>query len=413
MYQLYRDFHLPPFFSYWGQNTSGDQKSLDEYCRDDTVDIIMAGFMNVYNSTGGQPEINFANLCSAGGNGVFKGTALPQCQFMTDQIQKCQAAGKAVLLSLGGGAGDEKVGFQSQAQAQQLADTIWNEFLGGNSSTRPLGAAVLDGVDFDVEIGGPQFIADFVNRIRSNSQNSQKKFYVTAAPQCPNIPDHMVGEAIENSDIDAVWVQFYNNPACNMNSPGYASSLDAWMKYLAAHSFNKNMKVFIGSAVDNKAAGQGFVDSATLAKDITQAKGAYASQFGGAMIFDITEAVNNTVYKLEDLTTALRAGDSTSNPTGSASEPAQTASAPASTASGAVDAASEAADAVSSAIDAAFGATDAIPEPTETTSKPTETTSQPIATPITTKAASKPIVSSRFIRPDYIHGRRRPGVLPM
>lgn len=48
-----------------------------------------------------------------------------------------------MTLSLGGAGGS--VGFQSDAQAQALADTIWNLFLGGSSSTRPFGDAVLDG----------------------------------------------------------------------------------------------------------------------------------------------------------------------------------------------------------------------------------------------------------------------------
>jgi hypothetical protein len=34
--------------------------------------------------------------------------------------------------------------------------TIWNNFLGGRSSSRPLGDAVLDGIDFDIIHGTPQ-----------------------------------------------------------------------------------------------------------------------------------------------------------------------------------------------------------------------------------------------------------------
>ncbi len=61
-------------------------------------------------------------------------------------------------------------------------------FLGGSSSTRPFGAAVLDGIDLDIEGGGTTYFATFINRIRTLAAGSPKKYYFTAAPQCP-FPD--------------------------------------------------------------------------------------------------------------------------------------------------------------------------------------------------------------------------------
>lgn len=55
----------------------------------------------------------------------------------------CQSKGKIVTMSLGGATGS--VGFSSDSQAETFADTVWNTFLGGSSSTRPFGNAVLDG----------------------------------------------------------------------------------------------------------------------------------------------------------------------------------------------------------------------------------------------------------------------------
>lgn len=46
-------------------------------------------------------------------------------------------------MSLGGATGSGS--FTSDAQGSAFADTIWNLFLGGSSSTRPFGDAVLDG----------------------------------------------------------------------------------------------------------------------------------------------------------------------------------------------------------------------------------------------------------------------------
>jgi hypothetical protein len=39
----------------------------------------------------------------------------------------------------------------SSEDARIVATYLWNNFLGGHSSTRPLGDAVLDVIDFDIE----------------------------------------------------------------------------------------------------------------------------------------------------------------------------------------------------------------------------------------------------------------------
>ena len=74
---------------------------------------------------------------------MFSGTDLANCQFMASAIESCQSKGKLVTISLGGGGADPS--FSSDSQASGFADTIWNLFLGGSSSTRPFGSAVLDG----------------------------------------------------------------------------------------------------------------------------------------------------------------------------------------------------------------------------------------------------------------------------
>ena len=147
-------------------------------------------FLNVFFSEGGLPEINLANvwlpfihssltkvwliewkICSAE-TGVFPGTELANCQFLAADIKACQAKGKIVTLSLGGATGAAM--FSSDAQAQTFADTIWNLFLGGSSSTRPFADAVLDGVDLDIEGGGSTGLAAFVSRIRSHASGASK-----------------------------------------------------------------------------------------------------------------------------------------------------------------------------------------------------------------------------------------------
>ena len=69
---------------------------------------------------------------------------MPICTSVGADIKACQAKGKLVTLSLGGAGGS--VGFQSDDQGVALADQVWDMFLGGSSSTRPFGDAILDGL---------------------------------------------------------------------------------------------------------------------------------------------------------------------------------------------------------------------------------------------------------------------------
>lgn len=127
-------------------------------------------------------------------------------------------------MSLGGATG--AASFTSDAQAQQFADTVWNIFLGGSSSTRPFGDAVLDGyvlsilvttvvinincvrsIDLDIEGGGSVGFPAFVTRLRSHFNGASKSYYVTAAPQCP-FPDAYLGSVINAVGFDAIYVQF-------------------------------------------------------------------------------------------------------------------------------------------------------------------------------------------------------------
>ncbi|KAJ7868359.1 chitinase [Mycena olivaceomarginata] len=141
------------------------------------------------------------NICND--NGVSG-----SCASLAAGIQACQAKGKLVTLSLGGG-GTTTARFGSDAAAISFADTIWNDFLGGSSGAhRPFGAAVLDGVDLDIESGTNTGYAAFANRIRTLWAGASKPYYLTAAPQCP-FPDAWVGNALSTAWFDAVYVQFY------------------------------------------------------------------------------------------------------------------------------------------------------------------------------------------------------------
>ncbi|KAJ6544831.1 glycoside hydrolase family 18 protein [Mycena vulgaris] len=285
---------------YYGQNSygasnSGDtanwQKDISAYCQDTAINAIPIAFVDVFFSTGGLPDLNMANA----NDPVFAGTGLANCQFLAAGIQACQAAGKIVTLSIGGASGAAT--FSSDAQGKAFADTIWNLFLGGTSSTRPFGAAVLDGVDLDIEGGGSTGFAAFVTQIRAHAAGASKQYYVTAAPQCP-FPDAWLGSVINAVAFDALYVQFYNN-FCSVTafSNPNAWNFGTWDNWAKTVSPNRNIKIFIGAPASPSAAGSGYVDAATLGSIALQTRAQYSS-FGGIMLWDASQAYANGRFDL-------------------------------------------------------------------------------------------------------------------
>ncbi|KAK0480304.1 glycoside hydrolase family 18 protein [Armillaria novae-zelandiae] len=283
---------------YYGQNSYGAtssvqslwQQNLAFYCQDDTIDTFPLAFLTVFFGTDNLPEINLASTCNSVDNSVFSGTSLANCQFMASDIKTCQAAGKVITLSLGGATGAAT--FSSDSQAEEFAQTIWDLFLGGSSSTRPFGDAVLDGIDLDIEGGGSTGFVAFVNKIRSLSSGASKKYYVTAAPQCV-FPDAYLGSVLNSAEFDAIYVQFYNN-WCGLQNYANANAWNfaTWDNWAKNTSPNPNVKVYIGAPASSTAAGSGYVDAATLANIATQTRNQYSS-FGGVMFWDASQAYAN------------------------------------------------------------------------------------------------------------------------
>ncbi|KAF7727519.1 Chitinase 1, partial [Apophysomyces ossiformis] len=285
----------------WGQNSYGAangndpanwQKPLAFYCDDDTVDVFPVSFVTKFFSTGGLPEINLANYCNTHDNASFPNSNLANCSALGDDIKYCQKRGKAVTISLGGATGG--VGFSTQDQAVQFADIIWNLFLGGSSKTRPFGDAVLDGVDLDIEGGGANYYSDFLTALKAKFKTSDKKYYITAAPQCV-YPDANLGATINAVGFDAIYVQFYNNP-CGLQTytPGKGSNWnfgiwDYWARHISP---NKDVKVYIGAPASSSAAGGGYIPLDRLKQVAVDMRNSFPS-FGGVMFWDASQAYAN------------------------------------------------------------------------------------------------------------------------
>ncbi|PKU60123.1 acidic endochitinase-like [Dendrobium catenatum] len=250
---------------YWGQN--GNEGSLADTCGSGDYAFVILAFLCSFGN-GQKPQLNLAGHCDPYSNG---------CTGLSSDIKSCQKQGIKVLLSIGGGAGSYIL--TSKDDARQVSTYIWNNYLGGQSSSRPLGDAVLDGVDFDIEGGSPDHYDDLAKYLSAYS-NQGKKVYLSAAPQCP-YPDAWVGKALDTGLFDYIWVQFYNNPPCQYSGGKPTNLEDAWNQWTDGI---KATEFFLGLPAAPDAAGSGFIPTGDLTSVVLPAiKG--SSKYGGVMLW--------------------------------------------------------------------------------------------------------------------------------
>lgn len=254
---------------YWGQN--GQEGTLSDTCATGNYNYVVLAFLPTFGN-GATPMLNLAGHCDPYSNG---------CTKLSSDIQFCQSKGIKVLLSIGGAAGGYSL--SSSEDAKQVATYLWNNFLSGTSSSiRPLGPAVLDGIDFDIEGGTNQHwgeLATYLFRY-GNRGEGNKKVYLTAAPQCP-FPDAWIGDALTTGLFDYVWVQFYNNPPCQYNPSNVQSFEDAWKQWTLSIPADK---IFLGLPAAPQAAGSGFIPASELTTTVLPSiKG--SEKYGGVMLW--------------------------------------------------------------------------------------------------------------------------------
>ncbi|KAL6851555.1 hypothetical protein ACP4OV_020488 [Aristida adscensionis] len=224
---------------YWGQ--TANEGSLRKACESKLYSTVIISFLTRFGGGGGY------KLDLAGHSWAAVGP----------DIKYCQSKDVLVLLSIGGGIG--KYSLASKADAKAVADHLWDFYLGGRSKSRPFGNAVLDGIDFDIELGSTKHYDDLARYLKQRSRKG-RKVWLTAAPQCP-FPDRMLGEALRTGLFDRVHVQFYNNPVCSYREKNVAAFTKAWKRW--ASSLPRS-SVYLGLPASAKAAGSGYVSPAAL-----------------------------------------------------------------------------------------------------------------------------------------------------
>jgi chitinase len=250
---------------YWGQN--GNEGSLAETCATDNYAFVNIAFLCSFGS-GQTPQLNLAGHCDPDSNA---------CANLSADITSCQSGGVKVMLSIGGG-----YSLNSRQDAFQLAQYIWDNFLGGTSDKRPLGDAVLDGVDFDIDGGNPDYYGALAAYLKSfgGKQEKTKEVLLSAAPQCP-FPDQWVGKALDTGLFDYVWVQFYNNPPCQY-APGSMDNLvKAWNQWTTGINATY---IFLGLPAAPDAAGSGFIPATSLDSQVLPTLKS-STKYGGVMLW--------------------------------------------------------------------------------------------------------------------------------
>ncbi|OIT20253.1 PREDICTED: hevamine-A [Nicotiana attenuata] len=250
---------------YWGQN--GNEATLNETCASGRYSYVNLAFLNKFGN-GQTPEINLAGHCNPAVNG---------CTIIGPQIKHCQKLGVKVMLSIGGGVGNYSLA--SKKDAKIVARYLWKTFLGGRSSFRPLGNAILDGIDFDIELGSSLFYEDLAKYLKVYGRIG-RKVYLTAAPQCP-FPDRLLGTALNTGLFDFVWIQFYNNPPCQYTPNNTDNLKNSWIRWTSSV---KARRIFLGLPAAPQAAGSGFIPTDVLTGEILPVI-KKSRKYGGVMLW--------------------------------------------------------------------------------------------------------------------------------
>ncbi|KAH1275310.1 Endochitinase A1 [Aspergillus fumigatus] len=289
---------------YWGQGPN--QLRLSHFCQETSLDIINIGFINYFPdmSPGHWPGSNFGNQCDGSvyvtNDGVVT-KLLSGCHQIMEDIPICQAAGKKVLLSIGGAYPPDQ-SILSEDSAVAFATFLWGAFgpvAEGWEGPRPFGDVVVDGFDFDIEHNGGFGYATMVNTFRQYfNQVPERKFYLSAAPQCI-IPDAQLSDAIFNAAFDFIWIQYYNTAACSAKSFIDTSlgtfNFDAWVTVLKA-SASKDAKIYVGLPASETAANQGYYLTPDEVESLVSTyMDRYPDTFGGIMLWEATASENNQI----------------------------------------------------------------------------------------------------------------------
>jgi len=144
--------------------------------------------------------------------------------------------------------------------------------------------------------------------LRSHYEAASKHYYLSSAPQCP-IPD-----ASDPSGLlllcDFVWVQFYNNPPCEIGSASFDDSIKQWSLALEASTLATKPRLYVGAPAFSEAGVSAYAHIGTpegmmgIARSVEHMG---FNNFGGIMFWDGPEGMLN-LEGGKDITTWAKDG---------------------------------------------------------------------------------------------------------
>ncbi|KAK2064743.1 glycoside hydrolase [Colletotrichum caudatum] len=289
---------------YWGQYGDPSDR-LASYCDAPGVTFVSLSFVTYSpKNSGGYPGTNFAGHC--GGEVFYKNPKtgedtklITNCEYIKQDIKHCQSKGIKVLLAIGGwcpAEGPCSYDIDTDEQGQEFGELLHKTFGPHDlnwTGPRPFDISStehvsVDGFDFDLEFKYPNQKPwiKMVEKLRSVGI-----YHISAAPQCPTSDTwFQLKELIYNAQFDSLFIQFYNNPGCQVSdTPNY----DDWETVISQTSKSKDAKLYLGVLAHPDAGWNGY-DSPSKIKELI-CKYKSKPHFGGVSIWDATRGVMNQV----------------------------------------------------------------------------------------------------------------------
>lgn len=245
---------------YWGRNKS--EGSLRETCDTGLYKTVMISFLSAFGHGTYTLDLSGHRLDDVG-----------------DDIKYCKSKGIVVLLSIGGQGGEYWL--PSTLAAADVADYLYNAFLGGNhaSVNRPLGDAVVDGIDFFIDQGAREHYRELAWILFYYTKYSRfGPLVLTATTRC-GFPDHRLDEALGTGLFSRINVKLFGEDRTCMSTPR-----ESWEKWAAAYPTSK---VFVGvvASPESAAAPAGYMSPRDLYYRVLQFV-MKRSNYGGIVIWN-------------------------------------------------------------------------------------------------------------------------------
>jgi chitinase len=141
----------------------------------------------------------------------------------------------------------------------------------------------------DNESHNPTGYAAMATQFRSHISSASKKYYLSAAPQCPYPDASMPLDMC--TQMDFVWVQFYNNGDCNNGQSGFDGAVKQWSSGIGS------AELFIGAVASSSDGDQGYIPASQFVSELQSVQGMGLSNYGGAMLWEAQLAVENGNYQ--------------------------------------------------------------------------------------------------------------------